>query len=194
MSDGIGFANGSVMHLALLSAALLLPALGPWVETPTSTPDVFSGADRPPPVRQWYGWQLLIGDFGLVALTAGALEWTESDAARLGVLTAAPLLFLMHAPIIHALHDNLESAGLSFAMRLAVGGLVAATTISTLDPSSDGFEVLPLVLMGGGLHLLVTMIDATVLGYKPVLEPSSTPMPFVTRHPDGTVLGISGRF
>lgn len=156
---------------------------------------------EPPPQTVWYGWQTILADAGAVtlAVSSGLLEENKGAplAAGLGV-------YLLGAPLIHAVNGQLGKGAGSFGLRLGapiagtVGGL--ALGVATC-PADDGLNNGPYCQIGlaalGGLAGIITasVVDAAVLAKKEVRPARALSIaPSVVPSRQGTTFGLAGTF
>jgi len=99
------------------------------------------------------------------------------------------LVFTLGPAVVHGMNGEYGHAGISAALNLLVPGGVATIGIAVAIDADDslGGALAGLVigtLAAGVATVVLTVVDATVLGYK---TPHDV-MPAVTRAPDGSLL------
>ena len=121
---------------------------------------------------QWYGWQILAVDSGLLALFATWPAWKFDGTA---LLTVDAIAYVLAGPIVHGAHGRGPAAGASVALRLGctmLGGLVGlvgafgglASTDAVSAPSSNvAFDSWVGTLGAAGF---ATLIDSLALAWN----------------------------
>jgi hypothetical protein len=157
--------------------------------------------------RDWYGLQTLLVDINTlvwVLVSAGLAQgqpWTGI------ALTGDVTFYLAGAPVVHALHGQLDVAVEDAALRAAFAfvGLFGGAGIgaAACTPCDTGFAPLGAAVVGGALGLLVggagaMAFDAAVLAYEPhKRRPSSDRTqwtPIAVIGPRGVAAGVGGAF
>lgn len=162
----------------LLAFALaVFPAVGARADdaAPAAPPAAPATVPVTAPVqRRWYGWELILGDLGAVAVTVAVGVPTRDAGAG---LASGAVTYVLSGPAIHIANGNGLGAGLSLFMRAGlpvVGGLVGSATCGC---SNEYLEPFFAVVIGGSLGILTaSVIDAAVLGWKPAETAPAMPV------------------
>jgi len=146
---------------------------GPSTTAPASVP--VTAPVTAPVQRRWYGWELILGDLGAVAVTVAVGVSTPPDL--LVGMASGGVIYVLSGPAIHIANGNGLGAGLSLLMRAGlpvVGGLVGSATCRCSDQYLEPFFA---VVIGGSLGILTaSVIDAAVLGWKPAETAPAVPV------------------
>jgi hypothetical protein len=153
----------------------------------TAWPPMMLPPPAAPPVKRWYGYQIMLTDLGSLLLAVSSRQ--TRYLGTMGLL-AVPA-------VIHGVHHNTSMAIASPLLRvgLPVAGLLisrSATDCSTPGPDDDGTCGLQRNLIGAGLGLLTAMIiDYSQAFYEPELTYAPVP-PTARRPPAGVTLAGAG--
>jgi len=157
------------------------------------------------PVRDWYGWQLLINDFVALGSLGGAAAAGLKGSAVIAVIVPVAIVYDLGGPTIHWLHARKKIAALSFGVRAGVpfvGVLTGAALAGCARERSSANDSCR--SRGAGFGALfgfaaATAIDASLLAWDaPRLEPGKVAAfrwaPFVAPGEGGAALGVVGTF
>lgn len=177
----------------------------PATKPPPAEPLAPATATATEPVRDWYGWQLLINDFvALGSLGAAAVAGVEGKTA-IAVVVPVALVYDLGGPTIHWLHGRKSIAGASLGVRIGVPfvGVMAGAAIAGCG-NDKGSAATTCRSQGAGYGALfgfaaATAIDAAFLAWD---APRSTAhesaafrwAPFATPIQGGGTLGVVGSF
>jgi hypothetical protein len=147
-----------------------------------------SGAPAKP--QRWYGWPILITDGTAYGLLALAL----SDD-RTAPYVALPIMggYLLGGPIVHAANGRWGRAGISLLLRgaLPVGGTFLGAASSC--GGGEGSDCVSTALSVGVVGMAIaTLIDLSVLSWKPIEPPAIEP--FLGASKNAAWVGASGSF
>ncbi len=158
----------------------------PIIYTPYQPPDAVPAAapaeplvvatvPAPPPIRRWYGYQLMLAD----AATLGLAYQLNQPAIGLA-LWAAP-------PTIHGLHHNKRMAITSPVMRtlLPVLGGALGVSMAECHHEENSFDFCPLGQMGAGM--VVGMVVAALVDYTLAWEEVVPAAPALPARPGVTL-------
>ncbi len=170
---------------------------------------------EPPPLaaeEDWYGWQILIVDGGVLLSTAlmiGAGVGTDSAAAP---AIYGPSAHVLGGPIVHWAHGHVGKGFASFGLRLGmplVAGAIGLGVGHLAAPSEAGgmFPVGATLGTAAGLglgYIGSIVVDTAVLAYEPASTPGGAfaPPPSFAWQPtfgfdprqDAASLGVAGSF
>ena len=139
----IALRNGGCIGTSLMRRASFLlafalavfPAVGARADDPAPAAPPAAPATAPatvpvpaPVQRRWYGWELILGDLGAVAVTVAVGVPTRDAVAG---LASGGVTYVLSGPAIHIANGNGLGAGLSLLMRAGlpvVGGLAGSAT------------------------------------------------------------------
>jgi hypothetical protein len=166
-----------------------------------------------PPERRWYGWQTMIVDGVVIAVSApiamracdvmdryyedGVVQsQLQKEDGRCGyAIAGAGLLAVLGTPIVHAAHGGWGKAAAMFGARLVLPGIVGVVRAGAGDDGAAArmAQVVALGTLGMGL------IDALILAYEPAPPPEEKPVgtswyPRVDLLGNRPSLGVGGTF
>lgn len=139
-----------------------------------------------------YRGHIVASDGVAVALMIGALATDNEGLADASLVTAG-----LGAPMVHLAHGNPGRAVGSLALRAGAtfGGLALGAAVCDSGGSSEGFECLGPVLIGGALgYGAAAIIDAAVLGHQTRTVRPLPVAPRLAMSRDSVQLGIGGSF
>jgi hypothetical protein len=186
------------LRLALVLSAMLA-SRSAYADTCTEQPD---GCPAPPPrmKRDWYGWQTLAVD---LTTYVGAIVLAKQTDRTL--VEGAPItvpVWILGAPIVHALNGQYMKAGISAAARGAIVGTIVfvgtrpdAPCVDYPEGTCAGRSGIMQAILGGAIFL----IGATTM---PVVDAALATKPHVDRGVSvdvrsvrgGATVGVAGMF
>jgi hypothetical protein len=132
--------------------------------------------------RNWYGWQIMLADFGVIAALAGGAALTSNSSAFAFVPITGGVGYFGGGPLVHVAHGNGERAVKSLMVRLVapLGGASVGWGIGNLLDSAqhhrsdcaEGCARLALGIAGFGAGMLGAMVIDWVTAREP--EPPAT--------------------
>jgi len=186
---------------AAFAGTMLLLLVGGAAHAQTASPP----PPLPPPdpgvtwTTEWYGWQTLAADAGAASLIGAAFA-TNGSASVATALTGLGV-YLVGAPIVHAVNGRGETAAGDIGLRLVtpfVGAMFGAAALSCtgmLNGICEGVGAGVGLLVGAGV---AAVLDASLLAYRKriVDRPSAglTWTPTVSVAPQGMTAGVGGAF
>lgn len=134
---------GLLLSLGLLPTAHVYAQPSRTSQNEPAPPNLYQG-QTPQTRTVHYGSQIFFADVATWTVLAAT---SQTDSKTLGALGVAGVLW--GGPLVHLLHDNKPSAGLSFLARVGLPGIGSALGVATCDENRDqGFECVGRLFLG----------------------------------------------